>query len=120
MEMRSRYKTLSTLAEGLLFIYKTPDYDTETAKQYQDPNTVELLKALLEHIRTIEDWDAETLKAALSDFSSARGIKMGMIGKPVRYVLTAGAPSPALGHVMLWIGKEECLARMTHFIGNHR
>ena len=119
MEMRSRYKTLSTLAEGLLFIYKTPDYDTKAAKDYQDPNTVELLKALLEYIGQIEDWDAETLKTALFEFSRERGIKMGMIGKPLRYVLTAGAPSPALGRVMVWIGKEQCIARITNFVGDH-
>ena len=115
-EMRPRYKTLSTLAEGLLFIYETPDYDVEIAKNYQDPNTMELLQALLGHVRQIEDWDAETLKAALSDFSGTRGIKLGIIAKPLRYALTAGAPSPALGQVMMWIGREECITRITNFI----
>ena len=67
-EMRSRYKTLSTLAEGLLFIYKTPDYDVETAKNHQDSNTVQLLNALLEHVQQIEDWDAETLKTGIIRF----------------------------------------------------
>ena len=118
-EMRSRHKTLSALAEGLLFIYITPSYDTETAKNYQVPDTKELLKALLKYIRQINDWDAETLKAALSDFSGEHGIKIGMIGKPLRYVLTAGAPSPALGQVMMWIGKEECIARITNFVAPH-
>ena len=119
-EMRPRYKTLLTLAKGLLFIYKTPDYDIDAAKNYEDLNTLELLNALLEYIQQIDDWDTEKLKIALSDFSGKHGIKIGMVGKPLRYVLTAGAPSPALGHVMMWIGKEECIARITNFIALHQ
>ena len=117
-EMRTRYKTLSALAEGLLFIYQEPSYDAETAKSYQNSETKELLKALLDPIKQIEDWDADILKTALSDFSTKQNIKMGMIGKPLRYVLTAGAPSPAIGLVMAWIGKEGCIARIESFLNS--
>ena len=116
MEMRTRYKTISALATGLSFIYQQPDYDGELAKKYQSAETIALLNELSSYIEQIEDWNADTLKTALSDFSKQQNIKMGMIGKPLRYVLTVDAPSPALGQVMTWLGKEMCIARIKRFI----
>jgi len=114
-QMRTRYKTTTALAEGLSFIYKTPNYAGEEAKKHQQPQTRALLKALLAHLEAIADWDADTLKAALADFRTAQAIKMAALGKPLRFILTANAPSPALGQVMEWIGKDACLARLKRF-----
>ena len=116
--MRSRHKTISALATGLLFIYREPSYDTEVAKSYRNPSTIALLKALLTYLRQIEDWNAEILKAALSEFSKKQNVKMGEIGKPLRFILSADAPSPALAQVMAWIGKRQCIARIEKFIAN--
>ena len=114
-EMRSRYKTISALATGLLFIYEDLNYDADLAQNYRNHDTVELLKALLIYTQEIEDWDDATLKTALSDFVAEQDIKMATIAKPLRFVLTAGAPSPALAQVMAWIGKERCVARIKQF-----
>ena len=115
-EMRSRYKTISALASGLLFVYQPPKYDSETANSHRSSDTIALLNAWAAQMEQIDDWHADTLKSALSDFSRQQNIKMGMIGKPLRFVLTAGAPSPALGQVMMWLGKAECITRIKRFV----
>ncbi|MBC6414128.1 MAG: glutamate--tRNA ligase [Chromatiales bacterium] len=116
-EMRTRYKTISALAAGLSFIYRQPDYDAKTAQSYHIPDIIALLNTWSNRIKIeqADDWNSDALKTALTHFSQQQNIKMGMIAKPLRFVLTADNPSPSLGQVMAWLGKDECIARINRF-----
>lgn len=116
-EMSRRHKTLNALAEGLVFLYQDAiDYDAKQVADCKTSETFRLMKSLLQDLDSVSDWQSDSLKTMLSDFSTRQGVKMGTVAKPLRFILSNNLPSPSLAEVMQWIGKRRCLLRLRDFL----
>ena len=111
--MRSRHPTVQAMAEGSVFLYRDDvDYRTATGGERTSIETRGYFVRLLQTLEAIEDWRDEALKQVLSDVLKELNISFGKLGKPLRFALTGGAPSPDLSRVMQWLGKSRCLQRI--------
>ena len=109
--LRERYDTLKEMAAGAVFFYSAPEYDKDKLKKIVDPK---LAAQLVDALNAIEDkdWQPEVIKRALSDLAEKNAQRFADIGKPLRYILTAGAASPGIAETACLIGKDECLSRI--------
>ena len=108
-----RYKTLGAMAEGARFLYcDEVEVDAQAAKKHLTPDTCALLKRVLSELEKVDPWEENTLKQTLKSILTSLNIGMGKLGKPLRFILTAGAASPDLAVTMEWVGKRRCLARI--------
>ena len=53
------------------------------------------------------------LEAALNSFADAKGLKFGKLAGPLRAVLAGRAVTPSVFDMMLVLGREETLARLS-------
>jgi len=76
------------------------------------PQTREILAPLLDELRRVDPWTAETTERAIRDFAQRVGMKLGNIAQPLRAALTGRTTSPPIFEVLVVLGKDECLARI--------
>jgi glutamyl-tRNA synthetase len=111
--LKERAKTLVELADGASFVVADrplrPDQKAETLLS---PETRELLGQLLDELRTLDPWTAETTEQAIRGFSIRSGMKLGNIAQPLRAALTGRTTSPPIFEVLAVLGKDESLARI--------
>ena len=58
-------------------------------------------------------WNKEALETVLNGFAEARGAKFGKLAGPLRAALAGRAVTPSVFDMMLVLGQEETLARLT-------
>ena len=58
------------------------------------------------------DWTAERLETGLRDLATERGEKPGAVFQPVRVALTGATVSEPVYVLLVFVGREECLARL--------
>ena len=62
---------------------------------------------------SVPDWSAPTLEAAVKAFAEGKGLKLGKVAQPLRAALTGRTASPGIFEVLVILGREESLARIT-------
>src|SRR5690606_3910055 len=106
--LTQRVKDLNELAENAA-IYLTdgsrePD---PKAARLLTPEARSLLAALARALPEVEDWTEERLEAAVRDFATAEGVKLGDIAQPLRAALTGRVASPGIFEVLAILGRDE-------------
>ncbi|MDH5235549.1 MAG: glutamate--tRNA ligase [Gemmatimonadota bacterium] len=91
------------------------EYEPEAvAKQWKEPATVEpLLAATRETLAALGPWEPPAMEAALRALAEAKGVGGGKIFQPLRVALTGLGVSPGIFDVMVALGRERTLARIT-------
>ncbi len=113
-ELKPRSKTLVELAENSLFLANSrPLQLTSKAKKLLDDEAKAALRALLDDLRGVEDWGANELEKVIRQFCDSRDMKLGKIAQPLRAALTGGANSPGIFDVLVALGQEEAVGRIT-------
>jgi glutamyl-tRNA synthetase len=111
--LKERAKTLVELADGASFIVADrPLRPDQKAAALLSPETRELLGQLLDELRTLDPWTAETTEQAIRAFSLRSGMKLGSIAQPLRAALTGRTTSPPIFEVLAVLGKDESVARI--------
>jgi len=72
-----------------------------------------MLGELTSHLREASYWSAEELETITKSFAEKRETKLGKIAQPLRAALTGGAASPGIYDVMVSLGRDETLARIS-------
>ena len=72
-----------------------------------------MVAELLTELETLEDWGTETLELAVREFIDSHSLKMGDIAQPLRASLTGKSVSPGIFDVMISLGREESLGRLS-------
>ncbi|MEK7265904.1 MAG: glutamate--tRNA ligase [Pseudomonadota bacterium] len=112
--LKERAPTLAGVVEaaGFLFLTRPLDLSGKNGKALEKEGARTLL-ADISKLLAAADWsDAEGLEKSLKDFAADRAIGFGLIGQPLRAVLTAGLPSPSLGEVLYALGRDQSLGRI--------
>ena len=112
-ELKMRPKTLAELAANSLFLVKPrPIGVDEKAAKLLTRDAGNLLRALLRHLDR-SAWQASALEERVREFAAENGIKLGSVAQPLRAALTGSTASPGIFEVMVVLGREETLGRIT-------
>lgn len=111
--LKERAKTLPELLEKAHFVLTSRPIDVEE-KAAKNLDTVSrgILKELTPHLQNAS-WDRETLEEVLNGFAAAKDTKFGKLAGPLRAALAGRAVTPSVFDMMLVLGRDETLARLT-------
>jgi glutamyl-tRNA synthetase len=112
--VQERIKMLSQFDEMTGFFFATEPYEaTElTPKKAEQGFTRDVLRALEDVLRGVEEWRAEPLEEAVSRLCEEKGWRRGAAYMPLRVAVTCRRVSTPLFETMEILGKEECMRRL--------
>jgi glutamyl-tRNA synthetase len=101
------------LAEGATFLFRTRPLDMEDrALALLEGQGAQLLAAATSALSSAP-WTNEALEEAVRGVAEAAGVGLGKVAQPLRAALTGRTTSPGIFDVLLLLGKEESLARLS-------
>ena len=111
--LKDRAKTFPELLEKATFVLAarpiTPD---EKAAKNLDTVSRGILSELTPQLQNAS-WNKETLEEVLNGFAAAQDTKFGKLAGPLRAALAGRAVTPSVFDMMLVLGRDETLARLT-------
>jgi glutamyl-tRNA synthetase len=111
--LKERAKTLVELLDGARFLFaERPVAIEEKAEEILARGGRLHIKALLPRLEALEEWTAATTEAAVRDYASEQGAKLGVIAQPLRAATTGRATSPGIFDVLAVLGRKESLGRL--------
>ena len=111
--LKERAKTLAELVAGALFIVaKRPLKPDDKAIKLLSAEGRASNAAISSVLKSVPDWQAPALEAAVKSYAETQGAKLGNIAQPLRAALTGKAVSPPVFDVLAVLGREEALARL--------
>jgi glutamyl-tRNA synthetase len=111
--LKERSKTFPELLEKASFLLmERPVLPDEAAARALDLVSRGILNELTPHLQNAS-WEREALEAAVSAVAGAHGLGMGKIAGPVRAALAGRTVSPSVFDMMLVLGRQETLDRLT-------
>ena len=112
--LKERAKTLIELAEGTKFITATrPLNINEKASNTLENGGAEIIGKLLPTLTALNDWNEEKIESVIREFSEQAELKLGKVAQPLRAALTGTNVSPGVFDVMVILGKDECIGRLS-------
>lgn len=111
--LKERAKTVLQLIESAEFIAASvPLNYTEKATNLLNEDGRSLIAKLIPILENAE-WDAEALESEVKAFAHENELKLGKVAQPLRAALTGSHMSPGIYDVLLVLGRNESLKRMT-------
>jgi len=112
--LKERAKTLIELLDSAdyLFVVRPLTLD-DKAQKLLDEAGRDTLSALFPALEAAESWTPETLEACVRNFAEATGRKLGKVAQPLRAALTGRSTSPGIFDVLVVLGREEALGRIS-------
>ena len=113
--LKARAKTLVDLVDGAGFLFapRPLPLDDKAAATLKKDTASDVLKGVLPKLTEVTEWNAEALETAIRDHAQAHGLKLGAIAQPLRAALTGRGVSPGIFDVLVALGREESLGRIT-------
>ncbi|PSJ60100.1 glutamate--tRNA ligase [Kumtagia ephedrae] len=112
--LKERAKTLVELADSATYLFAQRPLamdEKAVALLGERPRTV-LAGAWAALTGVAGDWTAQSTEAAVREFATAQGVKLGQVAQPLRAALTGRSTSPGVFDVLAVLGREESLARI--------
>ena len=100
------------LARAHFVLTERPIGRDEKAEKSLDPVSRRILGELTPHLQNAS-WDRERLEAIVSDVAATHGLGLGKIAPSLRAALAGRAVSPSVFDMMLVLGRDETLARLS-------
>ena len=111
--LKDRAKTFPELLEKASFVLvDRPIQPDEKAAKNLDTVSRGILSELTPHLQNAS-WNKETLEEVLNGFAAAKDTKFGKLEGPLRAALAGRAVTPSVFDMMLVLGRDETLARLT-------
>jgi len=111
--LKERAKSFPELIEKAEFILENrPIEPDEKARQALDSVSRGILKELTPHLQNAS-WSRDKIEEVASAFAEAQGVKFGKLAGPLRAALAGRSATPSVFDMMLVLGQEETLARLT-------
>ncbi|OZB33095.1 MAG: glutamate--tRNA ligase, partial [Polynucleobacter sp. 39-45-136] len=114
--LKDRANTLLEIAEGAkLFYLPAPTHSSEQIAANIPQEIVPALKDLISALQSAEHSKA-AYGAAFKEVLAKHQIKMPALAMPVRFALFATTQTPAIDAVMVVLGKEEVVKRLSKVV----
>ena len=113
-ELKPRAANLLELASGAAFLFRTRplEMDADAAPLLEGAARA-LLTQLHAALDAAQSWDNEALEAAVRTVADDAGVKLGQVAQPLRAALTGKRTSPGIFDVLVLLGREESLGRIS-------
>ncbi|HET8612300.1 MAG TPA: glutamate--tRNA ligase [Sphingomonas sp.] len=111
--LKPRARDLRELADGSTFLFRTRPLDMEAKAQALIEGEGAALLAAAARALADADWQAESLEAAVRGVAETAGVGLGKVAQPLRAALTGRTTSPGIFDVLLLLGRDESLARLS-------
>ena len=111
--LKERAKSLPDLLEkGHFVLADRPLAMDDKAAAALDDVSRGILTELTPHLHNVS-WTRDALEATLTEVADAHGLKFGKLAGPLRAALAGRSVTPSVFDMMLVIGREETIARLT-------
>ncbi|SES17651.1 glutamyl-tRNA synthetase [Tranquillimonas rosea] len=111
--LKDRAKTLPQLLEKAHFcLTQRPIEPDEKASKSLDTVSKGILSELTPHLRNAS-WSRDTLEGIVAGIAEEHGLGLGKVAQPLRAALAGRTVSPSVFDMMLVLGRDETLARLT-------
>jgi glutamyl-tRNA synthetase len=111
--LKPRAKTLDEIADGAVFLFLPDELAMdEKAGQLLGDAPVGLLADITARLRGLNDWNSESIEAAVRETAETAGVGLGKLAQPLRAALTGRGVSPGIFDVLLLLGRDASLARL--------
>ena len=111
--VKDRAKTFPELLEKAHFaLTSRPIRPDEKAAKFLDAVSRGILKELTPHLQNAS-WERENLEAILNAFAESKDTKFGKLAGPLRAALAGRAVTPSVFDMMLVLGQQETLDRLS-------
>lgn len=111
--LKDRAKSLPDLLEKAQFVMAERPLDRDEKSQAA---LTDVSRGILLELTTQlqnDSWSRDTLEAVLTTTAEAHGFKFGQLAQPLRAALAGRAATPSVYDMMLVIGRDETIARLT-------
>jgi len=111
--IKERATFISDFWELSDFFFEAPNaYDEKASKKAWKENTSSLMKEVISHINTIEDFTVETLQTTIKGWITDNEIGFGKVMMPLRLALVGELKGPDVFDIIYMIGKNESVKRL--------
>jgi len=111
--LKDRARSLPDLLEKAQFVLaERPIQPDEKSAAALDDVSRGILSELTAQLQN-DSWSRDTLEAKLTTFAESHGLKFGKLAAPIRAALAGRSATPSVYDMMLVIGRDETLARLT-------
>ena len=115
--MKSRSNSLTDLIDKSQYFFSSPkEFDSTQLQKIWKKDTVEKIIELKSVLDSINSWVAIELESNFKRFTDQRGIGIGKVMQPMRFIICGSLQGPSLFDLMELIGKEESLKRINFAI----
>ncbi len=115
--LKDRVKTLSELIEKASFIlHSRPIEISSDARLSLDETGLAMLEALTPHLQNAT-WTREELEQICNSIAESFGVKFGKLASPIRSAISGQTKTPSVFDMMLVLGRNETIARITDVQG---
>jgi glutamyl-tRNA synthetase len=108
-----RAETLKDLADSATIYCNIKIKPDPESQAILTPDAKEILTHFYQRLTTLTPWNYETLDTMIKEFLRDQSIKMPLLGKPLRVALTGRLNAPGLIELLLALGKELTLKRLS-------
>jgi glutamyl-tRNA synthetase len=112
-ELKARAHTLNQLADGAQFLFAQRPLEMDEAAAALTADAREILRSAHAALVALAKWDAASLEAAIREVAEGSGVKLGKLAQPLRAALTGRTTSPGIFDVLVLLGRDESLARIS-------
>ena len=117
-ELKPRAANLLELASGAAFLFRTRPLELDAdAVPLLEGGAKALLAQLHAALDAAQSWDNEALEAAVRTVADDAGVKLGQVAQPLRAALTGKRTSPGIFDVLVLLGRDESLGRISDQMG---
>jgi len=112
--VKDRSKTLNDLIEiSDIFFKETISYDQDMSQKILDDNAMQVVKDLHEALNIEDNWRKDALESIFDNLMIQHELDLGKLIKPVRFALTGLGYGPGIFDMMILLGKDRCLNRLS-------
>lgn len=112
---RERANNLNQLARDIAFFFDFPPANQTDVEKHITPEALSIMTAFVSKLDGV-DWTVEAIHALMNAVVSEQQIKFPKLAMPLRVMLTGGAQSPSIDHVMFILGREKALKRIHAYL----
>ncbi len=109
---QEKAQTLDEVWALIRFLFEPPVDDEKAWQKVMKDGAEAALEASRDALMAVDDFDAETIEAALEPLPERLGTKPGKVYQPIRVAITGTSVSPGIFESLAALGREEALARI--------
>ncbi len=102
--------------KGAYFFEQPRDFDPKSVKKHWKQATPEIMRKLLEYLKTIDDFTSANLEEKLKQWIESQQLSFSKVLTPLRLLVQGTTTGPHLFDMLELLGKDEVINRMEYGI----